>query len=174
MILSARFATRAAFGGTVFLAAWVTGWLAGLASPSIEHFYAAAIEERNSSAVPIFLTADREAAEGQQATAMIPVSNVGGTAVVGRPERMDLSTVVTVLADVAPADLASPKPVSSLAEVAAVDSMPIKGDCRSRVPRNCGCPRERSGAGGPDRRTSVRLASPAAARNAKPRFAVHI
>jgi hypothetical protein len=42
------------------------------------------------------------------------------------PERMDASTAATVLADVAPADLASPKPVSSLAEVGTVDSMPIK------------------------------------------------
>ena len=126
MIISARFAARAALGGTVLLAGWVTGWLAGLASPSIQHFYAAAIEERNSSAVPTILIADREPADAPQSTAMVPVSNVGGTAVVGRPERMDLSTVVTVLADVAPADLASPKPVSSLAEVAAVDSMSIK------------------------------------------------
>jgi hypothetical protein len=39
---------------------------------------------------------------------------------------MDASTAATVLADVAPADLASPKPVSSLADVAAVDSMSIK------------------------------------------------
>jgi len=126
VIISARFAARAALGGTVLLAGWVTGWLAGLASPSIQHFYAAAIEERNSSAVPTILIADREPADAPQSTAMVPVSNVGGTAVVGRPERMDLSTVVTVLADVAPADLASPKPVSSLAEVATVDSMSIK------------------------------------------------
>src|SRR6476659_2340657 len=126
VIISARFAARAALGGTVLLAGWVTGWLAGLASPSIQHFYAAAIEERNSSAVPTILIADREPADAPQSTAMVPVSNVGGTAVVGRPERMDLSTVVTVLADVAPADLASPKPVSSLAEVGTVDSMPIK------------------------------------------------
>ena len=91
MIISARFAARAALGGTVLLAGWVTGWLAGLASPSIQHFYAAAIEERNSSAVPTILIADREPADAPQSTAMVPVSNVGGTAVVGRPERMDLS-----------------------------------------------------------------------------------
>ena len=78
MIISARFATRAAFGGTVFLAAWVTGWLAGLASPSIQHFYAVAIEERNSSAVPTILIADRVPADAPQSTAMVPVSNVGG------------------------------------------------------------------------------------------------
>src|SRR5512133_1707383 len=126
VIIPTRFATRAALGGTVFLAGWVTGWLAGLASPRIEHFYAAAIEERDSSPVPTFLTADRDAAEAPQATAMIPVPHAVGTAVVGMPERMDASTAATVLADVAPADLASPKPVSSLAEVGTVDSMPIK------------------------------------------------
>jgi hypothetical protein len=113
-------------GGTVLLAGWVTGWPAGLDSPGIEHFHAAATEELDSPLVPIFLTADREAAEAPQATAMIPVPHAVGTAVVGMPERMDASTAATVLADVAPADLASPKPVSSLAEVAAVDSMSIK------------------------------------------------
>ena len=126
MIIPTRFAARAAFGGTVLLAGWVTGWPAGLDSPGIEHFHAAATEERDSPLVPIFLTADREAAEAPQATAMIPIPNAVGTAVVGMPERMDASTAATVLADVAPADLASPKPVSSLAEVGTVDSMPIK------------------------------------------------
>ena len=48
------------------------------------------------------------------------------TAVVGMPERTDVSAAVTVLADVATADLASPKPFSSLAEVAQVDSISIK------------------------------------------------
>src|SRR5512133_3943822 len=103
VIIPTRFATRAAFGGTVFLAGWVTGWLAGLASPSIEHFYAAAIEERNSSAVPTILIADREPADALQSTAMVPVPHAVGTAVVGMPERVDLSTVVTAIADVAPA-----------------------------------------------------------------------
>jgi hypothetical protein len=126
VIIAQRFTARAALGGTVFLAGCFTGWLAGLASPGIEHFYAAAIEEPDSPRVPTFLTADREPADAPPATAMVPVSHVVGTAVVGMPERMDVSTAVTVLADVAPADLAPPKPVSSLAEVATVDSMSIK------------------------------------------------
>jgi hypothetical protein len=121
-----RFAARAAFGGTVFLAAWVTGWLAGLASPYIRDFYAAAIEERDSSPLPTFLTADREPAESPQATARVRISDAVGTAVVGMPERMDASTAETVLAEVAPAHFASPKPVSSLTEVGTVHSMPIK------------------------------------------------
>ena len=79
MIIPTRFAARAALGGTVLLAGWVTGWPAGLDSPAIEHFHAAATEERDSPLVPIFLTADREAAEAPQATAMIPIPNAVGT-----------------------------------------------------------------------------------------------
>jgi hypothetical protein len=116
VIIAQRLAARAALGGTVFLAGWATGWLAGLASPGIENFYAAAIEDRDSPRVPTFLMADREPADAPQATAMVPVSNVVATAVVGMPERTDVSAAVTVLADVATADLASPKPVASLAE----------------------------------------------------------
>jgi hypothetical protein len=125
VIIAQRFTARAALGAIVFLVGCVTGWLAGLASPGIEHFYAAAVEERGSPGVPTFLTADREPADAPTAIAMVPVSRVVGTSVVGMPERMDVSTAVTVLADVAPADLASPKPVSSLAQVAMVDSMSI-------------------------------------------------
>ena len=55
---------------------------------------------------------------------MVPVSNVVGTAVVGMPERTDVSAAVTVL--VATADLASPKPVASLAKAATVDPMSVK------------------------------------------------
>src|ERR671911_487234 len=126
VIIAQRLAARAALGGTVFLAGWASGWLAGLASPGIEIFYAAAIEDRDSPRVPTFLPADREPADAPQATAMVPLSNVLGTAVVGMPERTDVSAAVTVLADVATADLASPKPVASLAEVATVDPMPVK------------------------------------------------
>ena len=110
MIIAQRLAARAALAGTVFLAGWATGWLAGLASPGVENFYSAAIEDRDSPRVPTFLIADREPADAPQATAMVPVSNVVATAVVGMPERTDLSAAVTVLADVATADLASPKP----------------------------------------------------------------
>lgn len=98
MIIAQRLAARAALGGTVFLAGWATGWLAGLASP----------------------------ADAPQATAMVPVSNVVATAVVGMPERTDVSAAVTVLADVATADLASPKPIASLVEVATVDPISVK------------------------------------------------
>src|SRR5829696_4068798 len=126
VIIPQRLAAWAAFGGTVFLAGWATGWLAGLASPRIENFYAAAIEDRDSPRVPTFLTADREPADAPQATAMVPVSNVVATAVVGMPERTDVFAAVTVLADVARADLASPKPVASLAEVAKVDPISVK------------------------------------------------
>src|SRR5215207_11689803 len=122
VIIAQRFAARAAVGGTVFLAGWATGRLAGLASPGIENFYAAAIEDRDSPRVPTFLTADREPVDAPQATAMVPVSNVVATAVVGMPERTDVSAAVTVLADVATADLASPKPIPSLAEVVKVDA----------------------------------------------------
>jgi hypothetical protein len=108
------------------LAGWAAGWLAGLASPRIENFYAAAIEDRDSLRVPTFLTADREPADAPQATAMVPVSNVVATAVVGMPERTDVSAAVTVLADVATADLASPKRMASLAEVAKVDPTSVE------------------------------------------------
>jgi len=108
------------------LAGWATGWLGGLGSPGIENFYATAIEDRDSPRVPTFLTADREPADAPQATAMVPVSNVVATAVVGMPERTDVSAAVTVLADVATADLASPKPIASLAEVAKVDPISVK------------------------------------------------
>ena len=120
VIIAQRFAARAALGGTVFLAGWASGWLAGLASPRIENFYAAAIEARNSPRVPTFVTAERKPPDAPQATAMVSLSNVLGTAVVGMPEP------TTVLADVATADLASPKPIASLAEVATVDPMSVK------------------------------------------------
>jgi hypothetical protein len=42
------------------------------------------------------------------------------------PEPTDVSAAVTVLADVATADLASPKPIASLAEVAKVDPISVK------------------------------------------------
>ena len=48
VIIPTRFAAQAAFGGTVLLAGWVTVWPAGLDSPGIEHFHAAATEERDS------------------------------------------------------------------------------------------------------------------------------
>src|SRR5215204_6051942 len=126
VIIAQRLAARAALAGTVFLAGWATGWLGGLGSPGIENFYATAIEDRDSPRVPTFLTADREPADAPQATAMVPVSNVVATAVVGMPERTDVSAAVTVLADVATADLASPKPIGSLVEVATVNPISVK------------------------------------------------
>ena len=92
----------------------------------MENFYSAAIEDRDSPRVPTFLIADREPADAPQATAMVPVSNVVAAAVVGMLERTDVSAAVTVLADVATAALASPKPFASLAEVAQVDPISIK------------------------------------------------
>ena len=126
MFIAQRLAARAALAGTVFLAGWATGWLAGLASPGMENIYSAAIEDRDSPRVPTFLIADREPADAPQATAMVPVSNVVAAAVVGMLERTDVSAAVTVLADVATAALASPKPFASLAEVAQVDPISIK------------------------------------------------
>jgi hypothetical protein len=106
-----RFAARGAFSATVFLGGWAIGLLAGFGSAGNGNFQAVSIEDRGSLHSIRAVAADLEPVEPPQATAVLSITNVA-TSVLG-PEPIEPSAALT---HVATDDLASPKPIDSVAD----------------------------------------------------------
>jgi hypothetical protein len=106
-----RFAARAALSATVFLGSWLIGLLAGFGSASTGNVQAVSIEDRGSLHSIRAVAADLERVDPPQATAVLSTTHLA-TAVLG-PEPIELSAALT---DVATDDLASPKPINSVAD----------------------------------------------------------
>jgi hypothetical protein len=109
MITARRLATLASLSATVFLG----GCLIGLTGSPVAaaNIQAASIEDRGPPHNNESVTADRELGDPAQATAMLCTTNIT-TPVLG-PEPMELSAALT---HVATDDLASPKPINSVAK----------------------------------------------------------
>ena len=177
MSTAQRFAARAALSATVILGGWGIGLLAGFGSAGTGNIQAAPIEDRGSPDSIKAVTADLLV--DPQATAMLSINNVA-TPVLG-PEPMELSAALT---HVATDDLASPKPVASIAEGGNPEP-PISAVAPTDMSVNKAAP-----ADGHSSETPVVLASvpaaeirvgaplsdapPPLARNAQPRIAVHV
>ena len=111
MSTAQRFAARGALSATVILGGWGIGLLAGFGSAGTGNIQAVSIEDRGSLHSIKAVAADLEPVDPPQATAMLSITNVA-TPVLG-PEPMELSAALT---HVATDDLASLKPIDSVAE----------------------------------------------------------
>ena len=111
MSTAERFAARGALSATVILGVWGIGLLAGFGSAGTGNIQAVSIEDRGSLHSIKAVAADLELVEPPQATAMLSKTNMA-TPVLG-PEPMELSGALT---HVATDDLASLKPIDSVAE----------------------------------------------------------
>jgi hypothetical protein len=111
-----RFAARGALSATVFLGGWGIGLLADFGSAGTGNIQAVSIEDRGALHSIKAVAADLEPVDPPQATAMLSIINAA-TPVLG-PEPMELSAALT---HVATDDLASLKPIDSVAEVAPTD-----------------------------------------------------
>ena len=111
MSTAQRFGIRTALSATVILGGWGIGLLAGFGSAGTGNVQAVSIEDRGSLHSIRAVAADLEPGEAPQATAVLSITNVA-TPVLG-PEPIELSAALT---HVATDDLASPKPIDSVAD----------------------------------------------------------
>jgi hypothetical protein len=111
-----RFTTVAAAScGTVVLAGWVVGWLAGYGSTRIENAGAVPIEDRRTPSVTASLTADAQFADAPQATAIGNVTVASADVPVG--DRRTPSLTASLTADAQFAD--APQAIGSAAVASA-------------------------------------------------------
>ena len=106
-----RFAVRAALSATVVLGGLGVGLLAGFGSAGTGNIQAVSIEDRGTLHSIKAVAADLELVDPPQATAMLSKANVATPVL--EPEPMELSAALT---HVATDDLASLKPIDSVAE----------------------------------------------------------